>query len=422
MEQKLFTELRSLYCSTRERPNAIRVRIRMRDLIDPDVLRSAVDMTMKRYPYFCVELKKKDGQYVFAGNPRPVVITHSLHGVELNSETSNFHMIAFSWECNWMIMDVCHSMTDGTGAYEILRTLLYYYCSEKYDISLKEEGIRLYGDDISQEEWEDPVEKAGELPTAQRVEMTPALNLVNTAGLSDDKQKTVYSIAIPESEFMKFNIENDGSPGTMVSLFLCRAIAKLFPESKDTIRVALCVNLRNALNAPLAHQSLVGGVMLEYKEQMRNWPLEKQATAYRGMVFAQSQQERLLEGTATQKGINQMILTKETDQERIGVAGYINQLAAKYVTATVSYVGRADYKEAESYIRDFRAWTSSSSDTILVEISAVNGRFTLDFIQGFYSPVFVNAFLKELDDSGITYDLQDVNPLELPNIRLPWSI
>ena len=56
----------------------------MRDLIDPEALRNAVDTTMKRYPYFCVELHKKDGQYIFAENHRPLVITNSLHGVELN--------------------------------------------------------------------------------------------------------------------------------------------------------------------------------------------------------------------------------------------------------------------------------------------------------------------------------------------------
>ena len=37
------------------------------------------------------------------------------------------------------------------------------------------------------------------------------------------------------------------------------------------------------------------------------------------------------------------------------------------------------------------------------------------------SPVFVNAFLKELEDNGIVYDLQDVNKLELPNIKLPMG-
>ncbi len=422
MEQKLFTELRSLYSSTKESPNVIRIKIRMRDLIDPDCFRAAVDITMKRYPYFCVELKKKEGQYVFEDNPRPVVITDSLQGVELNSESSNYHMISFSRDRNWMIMDVCHSMTDGAGAYEVLRTLLYYYCSNKYGIRLTEGKIRLYGDVITEEEWEDPVVKAEELPSAPRLEMPAALNLIEAAGLRDDKQKTVYSVTIPESEFMKFNIENDGSPGTMVSLFLSRTIAKLFPENKNVIRITLCLNQRNALHAPLAHQSLVGGVMLEYKDKMRDWPLQKQATAYRGMVFAQSQEETVLAGVASQKGINQMILSKETDEERVEVAGYIGQMAGKYVTATVSYVGQANYQEAERYIRDFRGWTSSSSDMILIEISAVNGRFTLDFIQAFSNPLFVNAFLRELDENGITYDLLDVEPLVLPNIRLPWSI
>ena len=58
---------------------------------------------------------------------------------------------------------------------------------------------------------------------------------------------------------------------------------------------------------------------------------------------------------------------------------------------------------------------------LLIEISAVNGRFTLEFIQKYASPIYVNAFLKELEENGIVYDLQDVNELELPNIKLPWT-
>ena len=422
MEQRLFTELRPLYVTTRVSPNEIRIRIRMRDLIDPDLLLRAVDTTMERYPYFCVELQKKDGQYIFAENHRPVVITHSLHGVELNSADSNFHMIAFCYQDNWIILDVFHGMTDGTGAYEILRTLLYYYCSERYNVKLDDEGIRLVGDKISEEEWMDPVAGRTDLPRPrQNEQMSDALNLVALAGLQEDHRHTVYSIAVSEKEFMKFNLDHDGSPGTMVSLLLSRAIAKLYPDAKDVIRVTLCVNQRKALHAPLAHQSLVGGAFLEYKEKMRDWPLEMQGTAYRGMVFAQTQEENVLMGVASIKGINGLILSKETDQERLGVAGYINALAGRVVTATVSYVGKANYREAEQYIRDFRLWTSSAADGLTIEISAVNGRFTLDFLQTFSSPVYVNAFLKELEENGIVYDLQDVNELELPNIHLPWT-
>ena len=421
MEQKLFTGIRPLYSSTKENPNEIRLRIRMRDLIDPKVLRQAVDTTMQRYPYFCVELKKKDGQYIFIDNPRPVIITNSLHGVDLNTEESNYHMVAFSWQDNWISMDIFHGLTDGTGAYEVIRTLLYYYCSERYGVELKEEGIRLAGDVISDEEWVDPVEAATDLPVHPRPEMPKALNPVEAAGLQEDTRKTVYSVAISESEFMRFNIENDGSPGTMVSLFLCRAIAKLYPEAEETIRIALCVNQRGALHAPLAHQSLVGGVMLEYKEKLKNWPVSRQATAYRGMVFAQTQEETVLAGVNNLKGLTQMILSKETDQERLGVAGYVNTMSNHILSGTVSYVGKADYKEAEKYIRDFRTWTTASANTICIEISAVNGRFVLDILQPFSSPFYVNSFLKELEENGITYDLQDVHELELPNIRLPWS-
>ena len=421
MEQKLFTELRPMYVSSRENPFEFRIRIRMRDLIDPEVLRHAVDTTMKRYPYFCVELQKKDGEYIFAENKRPVVISDSLHGVELNSEASNYHMIAFAWEDNWIELDTFHGMTDGTGGYEILRTLLYYYCSERYNVTLKEDGIRLAGDEIPAEEWEDPVLKRTDLPTPPRSQISDSLQLIAAAGLENDTKHTVYSISISEAEFMKFNIENDGSPGTIVSLLFSRAAAKLFPDAKDIIRICLCVNQRKALNAPLAHQCLVGNVMLEYKDKMRGWPLEKQATAYRGMVYAQTREEAVLTGVASAKGINAMLLSKESDSERLGTAAYINSIASRIITATVSYVGKADYKEAEQYIRDFRVWTSSASNGMTIEISAVNGRFTLDFIQTFSCPVFVNAFLKELEENGIVYDLQDVNDLELANVRLPWT-
>ena len=421
MDQRLFTGIRPLYSSNRENPNEIRIRIRMRDLIDPAVLRTAVDTTMKRYPYFCVELQKKDGQYVFAENPRPVVISDSLHGVELNAEGSNYHMVAFSWQDNWISMDIFHGLTDGTGAYEVIRTLLFYYCSERYGVKLKEEGIRLIGDEISEEEWIDPVEVASDLPVPPRLEMPQALNPVDAAGLANDQRKTVYSVTISESEFMRFNIENDGSPGTMVALFLSRAISKMYPDAKEPIRIALCVNQRNALHTPLAHQSLVGGAMLEYKERMKDWPVDRQATAYRGMVFAQTQEETVLAGVNSLKGLTQMLLSKETDQERLGIAGYVNTMSNQLLSATVSYVGKANYKEAEKYIRDFRLWTSPTGRTICIEISAVNGRFTLDILQPFSSPIYVNAFLEELEENGITYDLQDVHDLELPNIKLSWS-
>ena len=419
-KMNLFTELRPLYSTSRERPYVIRIKIRMRDLIEQEVLRHAVDITMQRYPYFCVELQKNE-QYSFIENHRPIIITNSLKGVELNSEASNYHMIAFAWKDNWIILDIFHGMTDGTGAYEIIKTLLYYYCSERYNIHFhSRDGIRLLGDFIPEEEWIDPVIKSTNLPEPRQLDVPKALNLMKTAGLTESPSGIVYSVGISESEFMKFNVENGGTPGTMVSLFLSRAIAKLFPDNKAPIRITLCVNQRKALNAPLAHHSLVVGVMLEYEEKMRSWAITKQIKAYRDAVYAQTQEEIVLAGVAAQKKINQAILSKETDQERAGVVAYIDSFANQILTAVVSYVGKANYQDAENYIRDFRLWTFKPVNRILIEISVVNDMFNLDFVQPFTSPIYVNAFLRELDENGIEYDLKDVNELELPNVMVPW--
>ena len=419
MEQILFTELNVLYSLSWGKSNVIRIRIRMRDLVDSDSIRHAVDTTMKRYPYFCVELKKKE-EYYFDSNNRPVVITNSLSGIELNTAESNYHFVSFSWKDNWIIMDISHAITDGTGAYEVMRTFLFYYASSRYGVKLAEEGIRLVGDEISMEEWADPVLKAQNLPIPPRFEMLKSLNVVAAAGLENDKIPAIYSISILEDEFMRFNIQNNGSPGTMVSLFLSRAIAKLYPDCEDTIRIAMCVNQRKALKAPLAHQNLVGGAILEYEEKMRNWPLNRQAAAYRSMVFAQTMDKAVLADVAGQKFISQLIFSRKSDLERKAVSQMIAGMTANRFTAKVSYVGKADFKEAEKYIRDFHLWTNFGGNCIGIEISAVNGKFTLDFLQPFKSPVYVNAFLKELEENGITYDLQNVMKLELPDIKLPW--
>lgn len=414
MDEKLTNGYRFLYLSSKEHPKVIRLRIRMRDLISADALEKAVRAVEKRYPYFCVQLTKKEDGLYFVHNERPLVVLNSRNGVALNCEESNYQMLTFSWYDNWIVMDVFHGLTDGTGAYEIIRTLLYYYCSERYNVKLSSDGIRLCGDIISDEEYIDPLSVI-QLPTPKRKELSNALNLIREGKLESDNNPTVYSIAIPEKEFMRFNIEHDGSPATMVSLFFSRAVSRLFPDCEDIIRISLCVNQRPALKAPLAHQSLVGSAMLEFKKKLRSWNLEKQSTAYRGMVFAQTQEENVLKSAAGQKSLAQKLLNS-SDTERKQIADFVSKTMTRVQTATVSYVGKANYKDSESYIRDFRTWTIGEVP-LLIEISAVNGRFTLDFIQHFSSPVYVNAFLNELDMNHILFDLQAVERLRLPEIK-----
>lgn len=417
----LFSEISPLYATSRETPNIISLRVRMCDSVDGAVLERSVEAGMNRYPYFRVRLHRRGGQWGFVGNPLPVAVSHSATGAALNSEAANYHLITFSWHEDWIVLDVSHALTDGTGAYEVLRTVLYYYCSRHYGAELSRDGIRLEGDSIPAEEYDNPALRVTEDPPGgANGASLPALNPVIASGLEGDTVKTVFSASVSEADFMRFNSDNDGSPATMAALFLSRAIAGLHPDCPNPIRISLCLNQRKALDAPLAHQSLVGGVCLEYKEKLKNYPLDMQATIYRGMVFAQTTRKHVLEGVAGNNRSIRQLLALPSDEARAVEAGKTVDAMKNIQTATVSYVGRGSFGDAEKYIRDFHLWANALYENILIEISAVNGRIIFDFSQNFSCPVYWRAFLNQLEENGIAFELQPSAPLTLPEFRLPW--
>lgn len=420
MYQKIFREAMGLYNSTERLPNVIRVGIRLKKAIDPDILRYAVDRCAERYPYFCVQLEKKDGDWVLAPNERPIVLSDSREGTRLGSEEAHRHLMAFSYNGGWINFDISHAITDGTGAYEVVRTLLYYYCSRRYEAELSSEGIRICGDDIDRAEWDDPVLSLTDVEARQPADIGPSLCLADESGIEISDHHRVWDIAIDEKEFMRFNHENDGSPGTMTSLFLSRAIERLHPDAGAGLRVLLAVNMRRALKAPLTHHPLVGGAVLEYRPEMRKWPLDRQATAYRGMVFAQTMDEHVLAEAAGQRAMAEMILSQGTDRERRELAEKSASVTDSIITAGVSYVGKGNFGDAERYVRDFRLHTNSICRTPLIEISAVNGRFILSFIQPFRDDRYLRSFLAELDDNYVYYDLMDEGEMILPGVDLPF--
>jgi hypothetical protein len=263
--------------------------------------------------------------------------------------------------------------------------VLYYYCTWRYRAELSRDGIRLDGDSIPAEEYDDPV----------------------------------FSVSLSESEFIKKS-DHDGSPATVVVLFLSRAIASLHPDCPNPIRISLCVNQRKALGTPLAHQSLVGGAWLEYKDKMRGYPLDMQATVYRGMVFAQTMDELVLEGLTYVNRCTRQLLSMASDEARAIQAKKNSDALKRALTATVSYVGKGNFGDAEPYIRDFHLWANAMNENILIEISAINGHFIFDFIQNFSSPIYWKAFLSQLEENNIIYEVQPDVPLKLPEICLPW--
>ena len=425
MKRHLFSELRTIYETTAFDPHTFRIAIRLKDVVDGAMLRRAVEQTMERYPYFRVRVSVEGGKVVFAENPAPVPVIQTDQRIVLGGGQTSGHLIAFCCWDNWLYIDAYHGLTDGGGIAPLIRTLLYYYCGAFFGDALSTDGVRLGDSAVSDEEWDDPA--------AHRISAEHSLSAVKwdkpayQIGASGIAQITsdciVHNIRIPEAEFMQFNLSNDGSPATIVALLLARSIDALRGQEDNPAVIAMCVNQRRALRAPLAHQSLVGDVRLPYTDRLRALPFSTQATCFRGMVALQSDEDMVLEEIRQYQTLIAHLETLDGHPARRACCVSRMKALSGCITATVSYVGKANLGDLERYIQEYAALPSTALPSthvpLTIEMSAVNGYFFLNFIQYFREPAFFRAFIRQLRDKHIDYDILNSAEALYPGVELP---
>jgi hypothetical protein len=70
---------------------------------------------------------------------------------------------------------------------------------------------------------------------------------------------------------------------------------------------------------------------------------------------------------------------------------------------------------AEQYVRELRTDTYTPY-LISLQVAAIGGKFCLSFRQQFASDVYLDAFLGELQQEGIHYNITGRHPMEIAPI------
>lgn len=421
--KKLLSERFYLTWAGEEMSWTVRMTLKMRDSVDGDLLRQAVEQARQRYPYYQVKLdvKKDDAgteYFVYEDNSEPWVVSEGEMPVQLIGPESNHHLLAFCYWDDCIAIDFFHCLTDGTGAYNILRTLLYEYCNRRYDVDLSRANVRVVGDTISPTEWEDPAAQAkpDNLAPFQVPERKRCINLTTQAKTALNEAVETVNILVEEQEMMKYVSSGDTSPATLVSLLLTRAIARLHPDMTEGVpMVALAINQRPALGCPQAGQTMAGSLRLTLNDEMRGMDLELQQTIFRGMVALQSNEDNVIEGFWQTQNTQDMFEKVPTLDGRHQAMAKAFSVALSAASACVSYVGKANLGAAEQYVSEMytEAYTPYA---LTVEMSAVNGTFCLSLMQRFADDNYLDAFLDELLQIGISYRIATRHPVTVAPI------
>jgi len=386
--------------SVPEHQNIMGVILSLRDPVDGEILRCAVEAMRKRFPYFYVKAANSGGGPVAVPNDLPMTVRNTWEPIRLHSEASNYHLAAWKYEDRRLAFEIHHALTDGSGVMPYIRSIMFLYLSEVTGQTFDPAGFRLPGDVIPESEtgnpFSDPDVDSVKAPLYQKKPIPDFFRLTDTA----ETGKTVFYVKLSEAQVMQHCRDYDSSPNVIVSVLLAKAARRWDPGCGKTVTVSVCVNHKAMLGNHDNYRMFTGEAILDFPMERDMNDLTKVCTIARGQLMLQAQPENSLWEI---KQMKRRLPPPSPDIARASIC--------------VSYVNSRNFGPLDPWIEELFVVTSLMKITdILCEITCINHSFFLAFMQPFSSEKYFRCFLDELDAAGISYKILRSEPLRMCGI------
>jgi NRPS condensation-like uncharacterized protein len=240
-----------LYPAVAEKTNpcVFRLSAVLTEGIDPDALQQAADITIKRFPTMAVKLRKGLFWCSLAENNNPLTVrkeSASPCSPILGVKEDNDHLLRILYFGRRMTVECFHALTDGMGAMEFLKSLLYQYLLFT-GREVQDEGMLL----LPQNPPEPQEEEDGCLRYYQKharkskLEERQAHAIPGTI-LKDRRTKVIHGV-IPAAPLRDYARRH----GTTITGYLAAVFAQAIDStgsqkgrSRHPVRIVIPVNLR----------------------------------------------------------------------------------------------------------------------------------------------------------------------------------
>ncbi len=403
-----------LYMSTPEHPNTMGVCIVLKESVDGDILRNAVEDLRARFPYFYVKAVPFGNDLKAEDNSLPMTVRNTWEPINLNSKESNFHLAAWKFEDRKLAFEISHSLTDGAGVLPYIKSTLYLYLSRRYGISFDREGFRLPGDKIPLSETGNPFAEldidGAEEPVYTRETVTDFYRFGD--GTLNDPHATY--VKIPESQMMQYCKDNDGSPNTFLAVMFARAVRRYDPASDKTVSISIAVDHKAMLGNYDNYRMFANVVELDFAKDRSLQDIARNCTIARGQIMLQASPENSLwamkQRKATFAKLNQMPLDM-----KLGMIA--KSAGSPRWSIAISYANSRSFGPLDSYIDELYVMSEPGVTDVLCEIACINHYFFLCIARTFPSEEFTDIFLDELSTLGIDYEVTGTEPFHLCGIE-----
>lgn len=142
---KRLDNVATLYASTTTtyNPNNNRLSVKLKEKIDNEILKTALYNTLQIIPTFNVKLRKGFFWYYFEQNEAKPIIKEDRYFpfTTLNNFNNNYFLFSVTYYEKRINLDFSHILTDGTGAFDFLITLVTNYLKLKHPKKVKQNII-----------------------------------------------------------------------------------------------------------------------------------------------------------------------------------------------------------------------------------------------------------------------------------------
>lgn len=415
-----FCDTLDYYCLNESISKSFRYIVQMKDDVDGEALRKALDITMTRYPYLKKRIVADGNGYTLAKNELPLVVKESDKPMTLCGQESNYHLFALTYLGKDIFFNNVHAIFDGRGRGPVLHTLMYYYCKIRYNEEVEMPGVWLADTPVDPAEYFDPFTQ----PLPEPDDLLPWIDAPAKAlrledqGLVTRSDQHLHYIRINEKQLMSLCKSSDGTPNTILSLLMSHAIDKLHPEAEEPIISQVYCDYRHAVGAEKSHHNMVTTLPLVYDRSMRDMPIEKQNTIMRGNILYLSDPSILLHTVKGIKDACEAVNSLPTIEDKFsavaqGMGAFFDQ-----TTFAISYSGKKTFGTCDKHIAALFPAGEPIGIGILMEVTAADGWFYIVFMQDWREDVYFNAFLKEIVSLGLDFDLLYSSEAKAPSFSL----
>ena len=380
-----------------------RYAIELYEEITPVLLQQALDITMESFPFYKVILRRGVFWYYLEEISENIMIEEEKDAIcaPIFFDGEKDLLFRVSYYGKRINLEIHHTLSDGTGAVWLLKTLSYHYLTIKYKEKFAENmPEKPYSPSLSQK-TNDSFKKYYTGKKSMKNERQEKALRIHGTRMEDNRSILIeasMSVKAVINEAHKYNTTLTG----FLSALLIHSIYKEMTvrQQRKAIVLSIPVNLRQFFISESA-RNFFATIRVKYN-------ISNQGNSFENMVKVVNEtfKEKLIE-EELEKQLNSFMSLENNKLIKIvplSIKNIVLRLADAYnergLTAGLSNVGRVKLQEEfDSYVYQVSVCTSARKPQL--SVVSYNDNLSLSFTSPYTETAIQQNFLKFLADKGI---------------------